>query len=99
MKHYLKLGRKFFRQQTIAVILATILSFSFTFTLGKKYVAKKLAQKWEAIDVEIHKGGLFYSFAVHSLPIITSGIINLTVELTSIIFQYYLIGTILENIP
>ncbi|MGP0127814.1 MAG: TVP38/TMEM64 family protein [cyanobacterium endosymbiont of Rhopalodia musculus] len=84
---------------TIAAMLAAILSFAFTRTLGRKYVMQKLAGKWEAIDAEIRQGGLFYLFAIRLLPIIPYGIVNLTAGLTSIRFQDYLIGTTLGTIP
>ncbi|XHU96030.1 MAG: TVP38/TMEM64 family protein [cyanobacterium endosymbiont of Rhopalodia gibba] len=84
---------------TIAAMLAAILSFAFTRTLGRKYVTRKLAKKWEVIDAEIRQGGLFYLFAIRLLPIIPYGIVNFTAGLTSIRFQDYLIGTILGIIP
>ncbi|BAP17945.1 TVP38/TMEM64 family protein [cyanobacterium endosymbiont of Epithemia turgida] len=84
---------------TIAAMLAAILSFAFTRTLGRKYVTRKLAYKWEAIDAEIRQGGLFYLFAIRLLPIIPYGIVNVAAGLTSIRFQDYLIGTVLGIIP
>ncbi|BBA80211.1 hypothetical protein RGRSB_1832 [cyanobacterium endosymbiont of Rhopalodia gibberula] len=84
---------------TTAAMLAAILSFAFTRTLGRKYVTRKLAGKGEAIDAEIRQGGLFYLFAIRLLPIIPYGIVNFTAGLTSIRFQDYLIGTALGIIP
>ncbi|WP_267384237.1 TVP38/TMEM64 family protein [Cyanobacterium sp. uoEpiScrs1] len=84
---------------TIAAMLAAISSFTFTRTLGRQYITRKLAGKWEAMDAEIRQGGLFYLFAIRLLPIIPYGIVNLMAGLTSIRFRDYLIGTTLGTIP
>ena len=84
---------------TIAAVIAAISAFAFTRTLGRKYITRKLAGKWEAINAEIRQGGLFYLFAIRLLPIIPYGIVNFTAGLTSIRFRDYLIGTTLGTIP
>ncbi len=84
---------------TIAAILAAVLAFAFTRTLGREYITRKLAGKWEVMDAEIHHGGLFYMFAIRLLPIIPYGIVNFTAGLTSIRFRDYLIGTTLGTVP
>jgi uncharacterized membrane protein YdjX (TVP38/TMEM64 family) len=84
---------------TIAAIVAAIVSFAFTRTVGREYVAKKFAGRWEAIDAEMRQGGLFYMFAIRLLPIIPYGIVNFAAGLTSIRFRDYCIGTILGTLP
>ena len=84
---------------TIAAIIAAIVAFTFTRTVGRELIAKKLAGRWEAIDAEMRQGGLFYMFAIRLLPIIPYGLVNFTAGLTSIRFRDYLIGTILGTVP
>jgi uncharacterized membrane protein YdjX (TVP38/TMEM64 family) len=84
---------------TVAAIIAAITAFAFTRTVGRELIAKKLAGRWEAIDVEMRKGGLFYMFAIRLLPIIPYGLVNFAAGLTSIRFRDYLIGTILGTVP
>jgi LPXTG-motif cell wall-anchored protein len=62
-------------------------------------VAQKLAGRWQAMDAEMHQGGLFYMFALRLLPIIPYGLVNFAAGLTSIRFQDYLLATILGTIP
>lgn len=84
---------------TVAAIIAAITAFAFTRTVGRELIAKKLAGRWEAIDAEMHQGGLFYMFAIRLLPIIPYGLVNFAAGLTSIRFRDYLIGTILGTVP
>jgi uncharacterized membrane protein YdjX (TVP38/TMEM64 family) len=84
---------------SIAAILAAILSFSFSRTIGRKFVAQKLAGKWEQIDREMDRGGFFYMFAIRLLPLIPYGIVNFAAGLTSIKFRDYLSGTLLGTVP
>ena len=80
---------------TVAAIVAAIVAFAFTRTVGKDIIAKKFAGRWEAIDGEIHQGGLFYMFSIRLLPIIPYGLVNFAAGLTSIRWRDYLIGTFL----
>lgn len=84
---------------TIAALLAAVVSFAFTRTVGRGYVATKFAGKWEAIDAEMQQGGLFYMFAIRLLPIIPYGIVNFAAGLTSIRFKDYFWGTTIGTIP
>ena len=84
---------------TIAAILAAIISFAFTRSLGREFVAKKLAGKWKTIDRQICKGGLGYIIAIRLLPIIPYGLVNFSAGLTSINFKNYLIGTTVGTLP
>lgn len=84
---------------TVAAIIAALVSFAFTRTVGRDYMSKKLAGRWEAIDAEMHQGGLFYMFAIRLLPIIPYGIVNFAAGLTSIRFRDYFIGTALGTVP
>ncbi|WP_013323991.1 TVP38/TMEM64 family protein [Gloeothece verrucosa] len=84
---------------TLAAIVAAVVSFAFTRTIGRDYIANKLAGRWEAIDAEMRQGGLFYMFAIRLLPIIPYGIVNFAAGLTSIRFRDYLLGTSLGTLP
>ena len=84
---------------TIAAIVAAVVAFAFTRTIGRDLVAEKFAGRWEAIDAEMSQGGLFYMFAIRLLPIIPYGLVNFVAGLTSIRFRDYLIGTMLGTVP
>ena len=84
---------------TVAAVVAAVVAFAFTRSIGRELIAKKLAGRWEAIDAEIHQGGLFYMFAIRLLPIIPYGLVNFTAGLTSIRYRDYLAGTILGTVP
>ncbi len=84
---------------TVAAIVAAVVAFTFTRSIGRELIAKKLAGRWEAIDAEIRQGGLFYMFAIRLLPIIPYGLVNFTAGLTSIGYRDYLTGTILGTVP
>jgi uncharacterized membrane protein YdjX (TVP38/TMEM64 family) len=84
---------------SIAAILAAVLSFAFSRTIGRNFVKKKLAGKWQSIDREMHQGGFFYMFAIRLLPLIPYGIVNFAAGLTSIKFRDYLLGTFLGTVP
>jgi uncharacterized membrane protein YdjX (TVP38/TMEM64 family) len=84
---------------TIAAIIAAVVAFAFTRTIGRQLVAKRLAGYWQTIDAEIHQGGLFYMFSIRLLPIIPYGLVNFAAGLTSISFRDYFIGTALGTLP
>ena len=84
---------------TVAALLAAIVSFGFTRTIGRELITRKLARRWDAVDAEIRQGGLFYMFAIRLLPIIPYGIVNFAAGLTSIKFKDYFIGTLLGTLP
>lgn len=84
---------------SLAALVAAVVAFAFTRTVGQAYMARKLAGRWEAIDAEMRQGGLFYMFAIRLLPIIPYGIVNFAAGLTSIRFRDYFVGTFLGTVP
>jgi len=84
---------------TVAALIAAVVAFAFTRTLGRSYVAEKFAGKWEAIDAEMRQGGLFYMCAIRLLPIIPYGIVNFAAGLTAIRFRDYILGTAIGTVP
>lgn len=84
---------------SIAAIIAAVVSFAFTRTVGRETIARRLAGRWQAMDAEMRQGGLFYMFAIRLLPIIPYGLVNFAAGLTSIRFRDYLLGTVLGTVP
>jgi uncharacterized membrane protein YdjX (TVP38/TMEM64 family) len=84
---------------SIAAVIAAVVAFAFTRTIGREIILQKLAGRFESMDAEISQGGLFYIFAIRLLPIIPYGLVNFTAGLTSIRFRDYFIGTILGTVP
>lgn len=84
---------------SIAAIIAAVVAFAFTRTVGREIIIQKLAGRWQSMDAEISQGGLFYMFAIRLLPIIPYGLVNFAAGLTSISFRDYLLGTILGTVP
>jgi uncharacterized membrane protein YdjX (TVP38/TMEM64 family) len=84
---------------SIAAVIAAVLTFLFTRTIGYELVATKFAGRWQAIDAEIKSGGLFYIFSIRLLPIIPYGLVNFAAGLTSIRFRDYFWGTTLGTVP
>lgn len=83
----------------IAAILAALVSFYYSRTIGKDWVQAKFGEKIQTVDAEIQQGGLFYLFAIRLLPIIPYGIVNFVAGLTSITLKDYLLGTTLGTVP
>ena len=84
---------------SMAAVIAAVVAFAFTRTVGREAIARKLAGRWQAMDAEMRQGGLFYMFAIRLLPIIPYGLVNFAAGLTSIRFRDYLLGTILGTVP
>jgi uncharacterized membrane protein YdjX (TVP38/TMEM64 family) len=84
---------------SIGAILAAIASFTFTRTIGRDMVAKRLKGRWQSMDIEIRRGGMFYLFAIRLIPIMPYGLVNFAAGLTSVSFKDYLIGTTLGTVP
>jgi uncharacterized membrane protein YdjX (TVP38/TMEM64 family) len=84
---------------TCAALIAAFLSFYYSRTLGREWIAKKFKGKILVIDAELRYGGLFYVFAIRLLPLIPYGIVNFAAGLTSIRFRDYSIGTLLGTVP
>lgn len=84
---------------SLAAILAAIAAFAFSRSLGRRTTARWLAGRWQAMDIEIQRGGVFYMFAIRLVPIMPYGLVNFAAGLTSIRFQDFLIGTTLGTVP
>lgn len=84
---------------SIAAIIAAIVSFGFTRTIGRNTVARKLAGRWQAMDAEVRRGGLFYMFAIRLIPIMPYGLVNFAAGLTAVSFKDYVLGTTLGTVP
>ncbi|MBO9999779.1 MAG: TVP38/TMEM64 family protein [Cyanobacteria bacterium SID2] len=84
---------------SVGAVIAAIAAFAFTRTVGRNWVAQRMAGRWQAMDAEIRHGGTFYMFAIRLLPIIPYGLVNFTAGLTGIRFRDYLLGTASGTIP
>ena len=84
---------------SIAAIVAAIVAFWFTRTLGRQWVQHHLSNRWQAIDAEISQGGLFYLCAIRLLPIIPYGLVNFAAGLTAISPKDYLLATAIGTVP
>jgi uncharacterized membrane protein YdjX (TVP38/TMEM64 family) len=88
---------------SIGAVIAALIAFGFARTIGRNWVASRLAGQWEAIDADIQRSGLFYLFAVRLLPLLPYGLVNLAAGLTSVTWRDYTIatsfGTVLGLLP
>jgi uncharacterized membrane protein YdjX (TVP38/TMEM64 family) len=84
---------------SLAAIIAAIVAFTFTRTVGREIIAKRLSGRWQAMDAEVRQGGLFYMFAIRLVPIMPYGLVNFAAGLTSISFKDYILGTTIGTIP
>lgn len=84
---------------SVGAIVAAAIAFIFSRTLGRPVMEKKLAGRWEKMDTEIRRGGLFYMFAIRLVPIMPYGIVNFAAGLTAIRFRDYLVGTTVGTVP
>ncbi|NEQ50953.1 MAG: TVP38/TMEM64 family protein [Leptolyngbya sp. SIO3F4] len=84
---------------TVGALVAAIVAFGFTRTVGRELVEKRLAGYWQTIDAEIRNGGMFYMFSIRLLPVIPYGLVNFAAGLTSISWKDYVIGTALGTLP
>lgn len=84
---------------SLGAIIAAIVAFAFTRTIGRKALAKRLAGRWQAMDAEVRRGGLFYIFAIRLVPIMPYGIVNFAAGLTSVSFKDYVLGTTIGTVP
>lgn len=78
---------------SLGAIAAALLTFGFARTIGRDWVASRLAGQWEAIDADIRRSGLLYLFAIRLLPILPYGFVNLAAGLTAVTWRDYTIGT------
>jgi uncharacterized membrane protein YdjX (TVP38/TMEM64 family) len=83
---------------SLGAIGAALLTFSFARTIGRDWVASRLAGQWEAIDADIRRSGLLYLFAIRLLPILPYGFVNLAAGLTAVTWRDYTIGTTIGTV-
>jgi uncharacterized membrane protein YdjX (TVP38/TMEM64 family) len=83
---------------SLGAIGAALLTFSFARTIGRDWVASRLAGQWEAIDADIRRSGLLYLFAIRLLPILPYGFVNLAAGLTAVTWRDYTIGTMIGTV-
>jgi len=84
---------------SVGALLAAVVTFMFTRTIGRDMGKKRFAKQWQVMDAELCRGGLLYIFAIRLLPIIPNGVVNFSAGLTSISFKDYFIGTCLGTVP
>ncbi|MBA2750268.1 MAG: TVP38/TMEM64 family protein [Tatlockia sp.] len=84
---------------SLGAIIAAIVAFTFTRTVGREAVTKRLGGRWQAMDAEVCRGGLFYMFAIRLVPIMPYGLVNFAAGLTSISFKDYVLGTTIGTVP
>lgn len=84
---------------TVGAILAAIISFWFSRSLGRDYIQRQFAQRWTTFDRELRAGGIYYVIAVRLLPLVPYGLVNFGAGLTSMRFRDYLLGTAIGTTP
>ncbi|MGB8702370.1 MAG: TVP38/TMEM64 family protein [Thermosynechococcaceae cyanobacterium] len=84
---------------SIGAIAAAAIAFGFSRTIGRSAMERRLAGRWQKMDAEIHRGGLFYMFAIRLIPVMPYGIVNFAAGLTAIRFKDFLLGTALGTVP
>lgn len=84
---------------SVAALIAAVVAFVVARTVGRDWLARRLAGRWQALDAEIRLGGLFYMFAVRLLPILPYGFVNFAAGLTAVKFKDYCLGTALGTVP
>ncbi|MFO8040530.1 MAG: TVP38/TMEM64 family protein [Sodalinema sp.] len=84
---------------SLGAILAAMIAFGFSRTVGREAIARRMGQGWQALDAELQQGGVFYLFAIRLLPIIPYGVVNFAAGLSGIRVRDYLFGTLLGTVP
>ncbi|OAB55450.1 hypothetical protein AY600_07465 [Phormidium willei BDU 130791] len=84
---------------SLGAILAAMIAFGFSRTVGREAIARRMGQGWQALDAELQQGGMFYLFAIRLLPIIPYGVVNFAAGLSGIGVRDYLVGTLLGTVP
>lgn len=84
---------------TVGAVLAAVVAFAFTRSVGRRAVERRLAGRWQQMDQEVRRGGLFYMFAIRLVPIMPYGLVNFAAGLTSVSSRDYLLGTTLGIVP
>ena len=83
---------------SIGAIIAALITFAFTRTIGREWVKAKLAGRWEAVEADIYQKGFFYLFAARLLPILPYGLVNMVAGLTSVTWRDYSLATIFGTV-
>ena len=83
---------------SIGAVIAALLTFAFTRTVGRDWVAQRLSGQWKAIEADIHHQGFLYLFVIRLLPILPYGIVNLAAGLTPVTWFDYTVATILGTV-
>jgi uncharacterized membrane protein YdjX (TVP38/TMEM64 family) len=84
---------------SLGAVIAAIVSFAFTRTIGRTSVEKRLVGRWQEMDREVRRGGFFYMFAVRLIPVMPYGLVNFAAGLTSVSFKDYFWGTVIGTVP
>jgi uncharacterized membrane protein YdjX (TVP38/TMEM64 family) len=84
---------------TIGAMIAAVLCFWFSRTLGRNFVQRRFGQRWQSLDREIAEGGLFYMVAVRFLPLLPYGLVNFGAGVSGVKFHDYLLGTVIGTTP
>lgn len=84
---------------SVGAVVAAAIAFLFSRTVGRPIMEKRLEGRWQTMDAEIRRGGLFYMFAIRLIPVMPYGIVNFAAGLTSIRFRDFWVGTILGTVP
>lgn len=84
---------------SVGAVVAAAIAFWFSRTVGREAIEQRMAGRWQRMDAEIQRGGLFYMFAIRLVPVMPYGIVNVVAGLTSIRFRDFLIGTLLGTVP
>jgi uncharacterized membrane protein YdjX (TVP38/TMEM64 family) len=75
-------------------IIGAIVNFTLTRTVWHDAIARRVARRWPTANAEMHRGGMFYIFAMRLLPLIPYGIVSYAAGLTSVRFRDYILATI-----
>jgi uncharacterized membrane protein YdjX (TVP38/TMEM64 family) len=84
---------------TVGAILAAVLCFWFSRTVGRSFVQRRFGGRWQQLDREIAAGGLFYMIAVRLLPLLPYGLVNFGAGVSGVSFRDYLLGTVIGTTP
>ena len=83
---------------SIGAVSAALITFAFTRTIGRDWVAHRLAGKWQAVEADIYHQGFLYLFIIRLLPILPYGIVNLAAGLTPVTWKDYTLATIFGTV-
>jgi uncharacterized membrane protein YdjX (TVP38/TMEM64 family) len=84
---------------TVGAVLAAVVCFWFSRTIGRQWVQARFAGRWQQLDQELAAGGIFYMVAIRLLPLLPYGLVNFGAGLTGVKFRDYVLGTMLGTTP